>query len=561
MGLLSLPPEISEEILSHLESLEDVSSLSRSCRQMRVLCNMPVRKKFQLIRVWPNDRGIEQAFSLMMEILKAPHLGRYVREIRYYGRPKYDVVWGSQVNGQNCRDLREWEMDLLIEAIKRAGFPESEWKAVLSMATQKTTGEEKGKLKYYDGYGVIQLEMNIMESETNQILRLNTPFAGPHIAQALAVILISMAPNLVSLGMTQPFASWTSRVGNFPLEAFLSRANNSSESLPYLQSLRKVYMIVDQSGELDLPGYYTHIEFLDCFDLFDKLPSITTVGIDTLTDDQQDEPSIKQRQSNLTELCITHSNISTPYMAHAILACKVLKKFQYSVGGRGEYEVRSFDKKTVMKALFAHKSSLETLDIDAGIVHWDPCWRGDDNLEPIFLHDDMDDEDAFEDGEEDDPHREFLGSFWGNTGTLKDFASLKNLSVGIDLLFYLVKSDSQLSRERTNVQLVDGIPNNLEHLCIRGYERGKFPSWDKEIDALMSAFDSGATSLKNIRGVDVTIPPSEHVHDPEDDRLWALDKIGYGIECDDVSAGPMQELFLNIVAPVMSGLARLKNMI
>lgn len=404
--------------------------------------------------------------------------------------------------------------------------------------------------------------MDIPKCGTNKILRMHTPFAGPYIAQALAVILISMAPNLVLLGMTQPFASWSSRQGNFPLEAFLSRANHSSDALPYLQNLRKVYMIVDQSGELDMPGYYTHIEFLDCFDLFDKLPSITTVGIDTLTDDQQDEPGIKQAQSNLTELCITHSNISATCMARAILACKVLKKFQYSVGGRDEHEVRFLEKKTVMKALFAHKESLKTLDIDAIIVHWDSCWREYDNLERIFLHDDRDNEDPFEDGDEDRPDHDFLRSFWGNSGTIKDFVSLKSLSVGIDMLFYLIKGDSQLSRERTNVKLVDELPDNLESLCIRGYERGKFPSWDIEIDALMTAFNSGATNLKDIRGVDETIPPGEHVYDPDGDRMWTLEEIGYGIECDDVNGpGPIQNLFLNILILLIRGLVRLKETI
>lgn len=86
-----------------------------------------------------------------MEMLKEPHLGQYVREIRYYGRPKYDVVWGNEIHGKNPRDLSEWELDLLVEAIKRAGFSEPDRKGVLSMAIQKTTGEEKGKLKYYNG--------------------------------------------------------------------------------------------------------------------------------------------------------------------------------------------------------------------------------------------------------------------------------------------------------------------------------------------------------------------------------------------------------------------------
>ncbi|KAJ5726043.1 uncharacterized protein N7483_007400 [Penicillium malachiteum] len=523
MGILSLPPEIVVETLSYLESLQDVSSLSRSCRQMHGLCNMPVRKKFHLIRVWPNNRGIEQAFDLVMEILKQPHLGRYVREIRYYGRPRHAFVWGSEINGKNSRKLPESEMHLLIKAIKRAGFLETEWEEVLSMAIQKTTGCETGKWIYYNG--------------------MNTPFTGPHIAQALAVILISMAPNLVLMGMTQPFASWSSQEENFPLKAFLSQANKNSDILPYLQSLRRVYMIVDQAGELDEPGFYTHIEFLNCFDLFDKLPSIVSVGIDTLTDDQQDEPEIEQRQSDLTELCITHSNVSTHYIARAILACKVLKRFQYSVGGREELDVKYFNKKTLVKALFTHKASLETLDIDAEIEgSW---WRQKDNPKHPLPQNDRDNEDLFEDGDENDSYHDFLDH------------SGKTLSVGSDLLFYLIKRDIQLSRERKNVKLVDGLPDNLEFLCIRGYERGKFPSWDQEIDALIAAFNSGAINLTDIRGVDETIPPSAHVYRP--DEQWTLDEIGYAIECDVViGPGLWQALYL---IHLVIGLVCLKYML
>ncbi|KAJ5723700.1 hypothetical protein N7488_001735 [Penicillium malachiteum] len=141
-----------------------------------------------------------------------------------------------------------------------------------------------------------------------------------------------MASSLVTMAMTQPYQTWDgARKENLPLKVFMSRINWDSEDLPSLQNLRKVYMIIDLSGKRDDERYYNHIEFLDCFELFDQLPSITSVGIDTLVDDRQDEPLGELRESNVTELCINHSPVSTPFLAHAILACKVLKKFQYSM--------------------------------------------------------------------------------------------------------------------------------------------------------------------------------------------------------------------------------------
>lgn len=74
-------------IISYLDSSHDVAAFSLSCRALHSMCNMPMRKKFHLIRVYPDDEGIDQAFGLLMGILKRPSLGQYVREIRHSVRP------------------------------------------------------------------------------------------------------------------------------------------------------------------------------------------------------------------------------------------------------------------------------------------------------------------------------------------------------------------------------------------------------------------------------------------------------------------------------------------
>ncbi|KAJ5087559.1 hypothetical protein N7456_011175 [Penicillium angulare] len=474
---------------------------------------MPLRKKFHLIRIWPNNEGIEQAFCLIMQILKRPYLGHYVHEIRYHGRPNRTGLWQNEVNGQDPRDLTDSELNLLEQGIERAGFTGAERENVLSMAVQKTTSDGLGHRHYYNG--------------------LNISLPGIYTAQALAVILIPMAPNLASMAMTQPYSPLSEDPEIFPLKAFLLRANSNPDNLPYLRNLRKVYVMVDQSGDFrcrDDERFYVHIDFLDCFRFFDRLPSITTVSVDALTDDEEHEPTVQPSQSNLAELCITRSNISTPYMALAILSCKVLKRFQYSIGGRIERGEKSLNKKTLAKALLVHKESLEILDVDVHIPHFALPWDEDDNLEEDFLDTHKDTAGQFEEMDENDTYYDFLASIWDNSGTFKEFVALRHLSLGIDLLFYLVKSDSQMSSKMTNTRLVNGLPDNLESLCIRGHQRGRFPTWDKEIDALVAVFNSGSTNLKEIRGVDETIIPSAHVYDEEWDVFWTLDHIGYGVD-------------------------------
>ncbi|KAJ6022107.1 hypothetical protein N7540_007611 [Penicillium herquei] len=514
--LLSLPPEVLVRILSNLDSYHDVAAFSLSCRKLHGMCDMPTRKRFHSIRIWPTNKGINQAFELVMSMLKRPFLGQYVRDLRYYGRPRYSGIWKGGKRGSYPRDLSQKDLSLLKRVIQLAGFSGSAEETVLDMAIQKETGDFDGKRQYSNGYKLHhQLSRIFNPYEANQLIRMNTSLSGVYIAQALAVILIVMAPNLVSMTMTQPYQTWEgAREENLPLKAFMRRANRDPENLPYLQNLREIYMIVDLSGKCDDDRYYNHIEFLDCFNLFDQLPSITSVGIDTLADDVQDEPLVEQRTSNLTELCINHSSVSTPYLARAILACKVLKKFQYSIGGRAEDEQNGFGDKIFLKAILAHRTTLESLDLDTEINIYNARWDIDDEFEIL---------------DEEDYNHEFLASLWETHGTLKDFIALKNLSLAIDVLFYMIRGDNELSEQQEKTRLLEGLPDNLETLCIRGYQRGQFPKWQAEIDDLMLAFRSGSTKLKEIRGIEENIPGSEHAAFPDEEWLWTLNEIGYGI--------------------------------
>lgn len=357
---------------------------------------------------------------------------------------------------------------------------------------------------------------------------------GILIAQALAAIFISVAPSLVSLAMTQPSKTWSSHRGYYPLEQFLLQANSNPEDKPYLRDLREVYIMADEaglfeSGEHDDDRFYIHIDFLDCFRMFDRLPSIESVGVDGITDDDQDEPMIEQGLSKMTALRINHSALSELYLARAILACKSLKIFQYTIGGRGQLEPRGhINNKTFSKAILKHKNTLEVLDV---------------NSENDFSHYGSEDDDYdiegpdqlleyLEEGEDEDT-TEFLRSFWENHGSLKEFPKLNSLSLGIGLLMYLAHGANG-TWDDDECGLANGLPQTLEYLTIRGYERGEVPRHDAQIDSLMSAYNSGSLGLKEVRGVDTMIPFAEH-HDIDGDESgrWCLEKSGYGIENTD----------------------------
>ncbi|KAJ5808006.1 hypothetical protein N7474_009275 [Penicillium riverlandense] len=328
--------------------------------------------------------------------------------------------------------------------------------------------------------------------------------------------------------MTQPSATFHHVDRSYyPLEQFLHRANADPDNKSYLRNLHQVYIMVDEAGELDDSDFYIHIEFLESFQMFDKLPSIESVGIDAFRDDDQDEPTIEQGTSNLSKLYINHSSLNTHCIARAILSCRVLKELQYSIEGRAEHErdmKGPLNERTFTKAILGHKTTLESLDVDVGkdTSYLD---RGrEDRIEDER-------ESRVMDYDEEDEISQFLTSFWGNSGSLKDFGALKRLSLGIGLLLYLAKGVSGApGEEEEQVMLADCLPDNLEYLCIRGYQRGEIEKCDAQIDALMAAYKSGLTGLKEIRGVEEMIRYAENVEDPDEDGdlLWTLEGAGYG---------------------------------
>ncbi|KAJ5301901.1 hypothetical protein N7508_006764 [Penicillium antarcticum] len=81
------------------------------------------------------------------------------------------------------------------------------------------------------------------------------------------------------------------------------------------------------------------------------------------------------------------------------------------------------------------------------------------------------------------------------------------------LLFFADGFRGTVQTKRANTMLVDSLPDSLEYLCIRGYQKWVYKFRDEQ----------------EIEGVDEMIPNAEILENPDKDEhlLWSLEDIGY----------------------------------
>lgn len=283
-------------------------------------------------------------------------------------------------------------------------------------------------------------------------------------------------------------------------------------------------MIVDDKNLDD--RFYMAIDFLECATLFDRLPSIESLSTDALCDDENSEARVvlEPRSSNISRIHVRHSALPTNFLVSLIQSCKVLREFQYTIGGRcvlGGW-FAPFNARTFIKSICPHKDTLEVLDIDAehNMHYFHPSCFEEGQVDQEI---DQIDQRALESDNDDDDERQMLLSFSSNSGSLKEFRALKRLSVGIGFLVYFAMGVRENNEPKQPFLLPEALPESLEYLCIRGYEKGKCKNWDAHIDALVASFVSGSSGIKEITGIEEFIPNSEDVDDPDDnkDLLWS----------------------------------------
>ncbi|KAJ5100547.1 hypothetical protein N7456_006599 [Penicillium angulare] len=520
MALRTLPLEIHARTIFQVSSIRDLSAISQTSRAMHSLCDMKNRERFH--RICIDEARIDSTFNLLMEILKQRSLGKYVRKIEHRHRRPYQVPAYTETKEQ--RSLSEDEMDLLRNAVQKAGFSGTQESAVINMLMQKDAKGRDDELGDFNNRMRLRIYPSVI--------------MGTYITQALTAMLISVSPNLEALTMTQPFETYESynydpeenpreSLTDFPIDRLLRRANTDPASVPYLQNLRKVYIIVDEVIMGGDDRSYVGIEFFDCIKLVDNLPSIESIGTDALIEDENDVATLLPKSSNISRVYLNHCALMTPYLAYIIQSCKILKEFQYTIGGRDVLggHFCPLNPKTFIKAIAPHKDTLEVLDIDAdGNIHQLSSYHNGDYVKADKSFDDVFDPYLDEEDNHQAKQERFVKSFLDNSGCLKDFHALKKLSIGVGSLLYFARGVGADYESGEPVKLVDRLPENLEYLCIRGYKRGESKMWDEQIDDLMSFWKEGTSNIKEIVGVEEEIPNAKDLEDIDNQEhlMWVL---------------------------------------
>ncbi|KAF4767684.1 hypothetical protein N7455_011307 [Penicillium solitum] len=461
---------------------------------------MATRKKYHRISVSAGEDDIDKPFALLMDILKRPSLGNYVRHVECCTATSSHMDY-KQVKSQ--RDLSNEEINLVQKAVKKGGFTGLQVDRVVNMLMQRME-----KTATYGGYR-------------------HRESLGTFITQALTAILIVVSPNVVSMALTHPSGRSCNHTIDFSLAQLLRRANASPKNNPYLCHLRSVYVINKNDSTWSDGRFYLPMDFSGCLRLFDNLPSIESVRVDIMEEDPNEKLEFKEKCSNISKIAIHHSSVDSLYLAHLIWSCKILKDFQYSIGGRASNDGGSpiFNPKSFIKVLCAHKKTLEILDVDTE--------------SQIHIFDIVDEEErdyelneygrAFESGISDEVCI-FYQLVWTYSGSLKEFVALKRLSLGINFLLYFAAGvNGEPYKKKGKLDLVDCLPNGLEYLCVRGYQKGENEEHDQQMDALMAFYKSGSSRLQELKGIDELIPNAEVVHNPDNDDhlLWSLEELGY----------------------------------
>ena len=301
----------------------------------------------------------------------------------------------------------------------------------------------------------------------------------------------------------------------FPLERLLRQVNSNPNNMPFLQNLRNIYVI---NNDFDEDRFYLSMDFMGAMHLIHRLPSIEMVSTDILQEDENGAPRLELGSSKISRFAIHHSSLDIFYLANVICSSKVLREFQYSIGGRdvldGSYSI--FNPKTFFFTILPHRETLEILDVDA------ESRIGEFNND-VVEYEELDE--IFEEwGGRRDAEHVWTGtpaeSLWEQSGSLREFRALRRLSLGVHTLMYYALGVNLTKRE--SFRLADCLPPNLEYLLIRGYQKGQDEMHDAQIDLLVAWKDSGLSSLREIQGITECIAHAEDVGNPDDEDapLW-----------------------------------------
>ncbi|PYH81561.1 hypothetical protein BO82DRAFT_335922 [Aspergillus uvarum CBS 121591] len=479
--LTDLPTEIILHIISYLQSYDDIAALAAQSSHLYESCDMRARARFRQICITNNAKHLESAFAALIDILKQPYLGRYVRHIGYW-ESVTKIYKDPTFCEFNTSSPAEEHMRMIRAAIYRAGFPSN---LIERLAT------------------IVKLISGI--TSRREYHSTSHPANHPLLAQVLTALVISVAPEVESMALSQPFLSkiavpWhTDSIDckrmKFPLQWLLHQINNNDAfpGAPGPKLLRKlwdVYLINetedDTSWREDRVFFKT--DLFGFIDLFHRLPSIESFGTDELKASVVGKHGLPFASSTISRIRIEHSLADSMNLARIICLCKQLREFRCPIGGRSiggnlAYRLTSF--RTIFQALLVHRKTLEVLDLGVAYI---PFKSKTVERVPLDLSENREKREQMQsirianEMALADRSVQLPDWIWDQTGSLADFSALKHLDLELQYLLYMTRGVGTARDDE--YQLADRLPPQLEHLLIGEYVRNQNVEFDKQVDSL-----------------------------------------------------------------------------
>ncbi|KAJ4328328.1 hypothetical protein N0V84_001199 [Fusarium piperis] len=349
---------------------------------------------------------------------------------------------------------------------------------------------------------------------------------------AAAIIILAMCKNISTLYLGDLIVPWgRDRNPHSMVGAYLESMRLGQVPQPCLQKLKRVEMIEGRNGGYSGYGRATYTAPLF---FFGQLPEFRELIGDALEEYQVDSLPLEPGSSNVDKIEITHSNMYTETMVAVLEAPRALRELTLSLGGMFNRDGSSHwvVSKEIGEALVRHRETLEKLDIDLSMgsesnTPWPDLKEGQKSWPKPFTDSNDDEEYEDDDDEEEDKGAEkplrilYSGPSHTTLGSLADFHALKHLSINLGTLLtptergvnYLRPLKSKPAR-----RLIDLLPPNIESLCLYGYVKGETRLMDKQVAELMEKKGERLPKLKEVRGVEETVPDMQDLYAQKRDR-------------------------------------------
>ncbi|KAI1133495.1 hypothetical protein F5Y10DRAFT_69 [Nemania abortiva] len=453
-----------------------------------------------------DENDFKRLYPLILDYVREPELALSVKEFVFRCHLPYHELYLRKTNRpealraeENARDIsQEHTISQLVTGLGLQEKERPDWIRILTWMKPELVAAREEALAGDER----SFEVRPFYTHRTKL------FA--HYASA---ILLLLCPNIEILKYEE---------GSRVIENVLRRNNYGVFPATRLQKLREVTLLPTTQMTLGDERFYVNLDLLAMLRLFHRLPAVESVSTGGVGPDEDGgyldrfPPAV----SNLKKINVEHAFYGTSVIGPLIKVPRRLEEFTFTTGGRnnldGGYTCRS--PKTIGKALYEQKSSLRKIDID---------------IDEFIGGGDSDDEDE----PRNDPWytkdleistRPSATAQAGNTReygntivSMHDFESLTHLSIGIGLLLGPRAFNADETKEAP-FRLAEALPKSLEYLLIRGYERGKVPKYDAQIDELLRSRQDRLPSLRELHGIDETIPIAVSIENPDDnyDALW-----------------------------------------